>query len=679
MRLAPFLILFLACPLVAQSDSSAIPPLGARVTRVRFFEGGTTPPSMLERRYAARFDSASARSIYVEIGLSYPPAPEPVSLRVECGYFAPGGQPAGTAVVPVQADQGWELSVHAGGAGGDTPGQWQAGTYAVACRLAGNVIATGTFDIAGPPVVAAQPPPKPAPKPAAKPAGKPPVPFGSLRAKVTTVRLFESGGEIPDRKNRVVTNTFDALTTRFINLELELTYPAARMRQQFEVPCQIEGPDSTERIPVVKIEVESGWVGSAHGTAWGARNRGMWPEGDYRVTCREQGQSVATTEFKVVKTPAAVAALDASLTHVRFFQSLGERLPIENRLSGTRFDGRTARWIKTEFGLVYPPVPAPVTFAVECVYTFPEGTMRPVTVERRVPASWTGSVHAQGVGFEEAGHWPPGTYNVSCKNEGREFAAGSFEVFDGSAPAAPTSGSSLRFFGKKANAAGPPAYAQTFEIGTFDTLYAEASVPSRSAGDSSAFRCAVTDPAGVTSGFSLNGEIRERALIGVGRVSPLEAPRIRGPYRVECRAGTRAIVADRFEVSGAAELPSLDARLVVSAFYEGAEVPPDDEAVPDVTFSAAKIRSLWLVALFDHPTDTGAGTFAYSCRITGARNTLVSDTGPQRVTVAEGDRAIMLRQRFAPRPRQRWAAGRYTVTCISGGATLFNSSLDLGR
>lgn len=676
MRLTLLLILSMASPLIAQSDSAAIPGLAARVTRMRFFEGGTTPPSMLERRYASRFDSAAARSIYVEIGLSYPPAPEPVSLRVECGYFTPGGQSAGTAVVPVQADQGWELSVHAGGTGGDTPGGWQAGTYAVACRFAGKVIGTGSFEIARSAVAAA--PPKPAPQPAAKPAGKPPVPFGTLKAKVAAVRLFESGGEVPDRKNRVVTTTFDALTTRFINFELELVYPAASRRIEFEVPCQIEGPDSTARIPVVRVEVDAGWVGSFHTTGWGARNRGMWPEGSYRVTCREQGQPVATADFKVVKTPAAVAALDASLTHIRFFQSLGDRLPVESRLSGTRFDGRTVRWIKTEFGLVYPPVPAPVTFAVVCVYTFPEGTLRPVTVERRVLAGWTGSVHAQGVGFEQPGHWPDGIYRVSCKSEDREFAAGSFEIFDGGA-ASPTSGSALRFFGRKAGTAGPPAYSQTFEAGAFDTLYAEASVPSRSAGDSTAFRCAVTDPAGVTWGFSLNGEVRERALVGVGRIGTLEAPKLRGAYRVECRAGARALATDRFEVTGAAELPSLDARLVASAFYEGGEAAPEDEAVPDVTFSAGKVRSLWLVAVLDHPTDTGAGTFTYSCRITGPRNAVVSDTGPQRMTVAAGDRAIVLRQRFAPQPRQRWTAGRYSVTCASGGSAFFRTNLDLGR
>jgi hypothetical protein len=678
MRLIPLLILSLAAPLAAQRDSAAIPALGARVTRVRFFEGGATLPSMLERRYAARFDSATARSIYVEIGLAYPPAPEPVSVRVECGYFAPGGQSIGTAMVPVQADQGWELSVHAGGTGSDTPGTWQPGTHVVACRFAGKVITTGSFEVARPAVSAVQPPARPSPKPPAKPAEKLPAPFGALKARVAAVRLFESGGEVPDRKNRVVATSFDALTTRFINLELELVYPSAPRHMEFEVPCRIEGPDSTARVPVVKVEVDAGWAGSYHTTGWGARNRGMWPEGTYRVTCREQGQPVATAEFKVVKTPAAVAALDASLTHLRFFQSLGAHLPVESRLSGTRFDTRTVRWIKTEFGLVYPPAPAPVSFSVECVYTFPEGTLRPVTVERRIPAGWTGSVHAQGVGFEQAGHWPPGNYRVSCRSEGREFAAGSFEVFD-AASATPTAGGTLRFFGRKAGAAGPPAYGQAFEAGAFDTLYAEASIPSRAAGDSTAFRCAVTDPAGVTSGFSLNGEVRERALVGTGRMTALEAPKLRGTYRVECKAGARALAFERFEITGAPELPSLDARLVASAFYEGGDVAPDDEAVPDVTFSAGKARSLWLVALFDHPTDAGAGAFTHSCRITGARNAVISDTGPQQVTVAPGERAVVLRQRFVPRPRQGWTAGRYTVTCSSGGTAFFKSSIDLGR
>ncbi len=318
-------------------------------------------------------------------------------------------------------------------------------------------------------------------------------------------------------------------------------------------------------------------------------------------------------------------------------------------------------------------------FAVECIYTFPDGTLRPVSVERRVPAGWTGSVHAQGLGWEQPGNWLPGVYRVSCRSEGKEFTAGSFEVFDGKAPVATTSGGALKFFGRKSGTSGPPAYTRTFEVGAFDTLYAEASVPVRSAGDSTVFRCSITDPAGITSGFSVAGAVRDRALTGSGRMSPLEAPRMRGAYQVECRAGARALAADRFEMTGAPDLPALDARLVASAFYEGTDTAPDDEAVPDVTFAAPRVRSLWLVALFDHPSDQGAGTLTYSCRITGARNAVISDTGPQKTAIAPGDRSILLRQRLAPPPRQRWAPGRYAITCASGGVAFLKTGFDLTR
>ena len=676
-------------PLGAQDTTSAIPSLGARVTRIRFFEGGRALPGVLERHYGTRFDSAATRSVYVEIGLAYPPAPGAAALRIECGYTAPSGAPGGTAVVDVQVDAGWELSVHAGGAGADVPGGWAAGTYPVACRHGGKVIATGAFEIGRPvPVpVNAPPPAGKAARPPAKPAS--PIndanaktaailsgaPVGTLKARVTAVRLFESGGEVPDRKDRVITGTFDALTTRFINIELELEYPRAPRSIAFEIGCRFDGPDSTTRTPTVRGSVEAGWIGSYHTAGWGARNRGMWPEGSYRVTCQGDGKTVVTSEFKVVRGRAAVNALGASLTHLRFFQSQAERLPVETRRYGTRFDARSARWIKTEFGLVYSAVAAPVTFPVECKYSFPDGTTRPVKVERRIPAGWTGSVHAQGIGNDRPGAWPAGTYRVACGSDGPEFAAGTFEVVD--AEAAPTAGSTLRFLARKSG--GPAGSATTFDLGAFDSLFVEASIPVRAAADSTVFRCDVSDPAGTTSGIAFDGEVRDRALRGTGVLAALDAPRLRGAYRVECRVGNRAVVADRFTVTGVPELPAADARLVSAALYEGADAAPDDEAVSDVRFSAARVRSLWLVALLDHPTDRGGTTFPFSCRLQNARNVALADTGPQAVNVAAGDRAIVLRQRLTLLPKLRWVPGKYSLTCSSGGVVFLKSAIDLTR
>ena len=115
------------------------------------------------------------------------------------------------------------------------------------------------------------------------------------------------------------------------------------------------------------------------------------------------------------------------------------------------------------------------------------------------------------------------------------------------------------------------------------------------------------------------------------------------------------------------------------ALYEGADTAPDDEAVPDVTFSAARVRSLWVVALLDHPSDRGSTTFPFSCRLLNARNVALADTGPQAVNVVPGDRAIALRQRLTLLPKQRWAAGRYSLTCASGGITFVRTTVDLTK
>ena len=683
-------VLMPPAPLQAQDSTAAIPGLLARVTRIRFFEGASKLPGVLERQYTSRFDSAATRSVYVEIGLAYPPASRAQSLKIECGYTAPNGSSAGTAVIEVQADAGWELSVHAGGTGSDAAGGWAAGTYPVACRHGGKVIATGAFEIAGAKGTrtAATPsggraPPRPPAKPAgavADPNARIPatlsgIPVGRLKAKVTAIRLFESGAEVPDREARVITATFDALTTRFINIELELQYPRVSRSTEFEIGCRFDGPDSTARTPTVRGSVDPGWVGSYHTAGWGARNRGMWPEGTYKVTCQGDGKTVAVSEFKVVKARAAVDALGASLTHLRFFQSLAERLPVETRRYAPRFDARTARWIKAEFGLVYPPPAAVTNFAVECVFTFPDGTTRAVKTERRVPAGWTGSVHAQGIGQDRPGGWPPGGYRVGCSSEGREFAAGNFEIF--ATDPAPTAGAQIRFSPRTGGAAGAPG--SSFNLAGFDTLFAEVSVPVRAAGDSTAFRCLLADPAGAHSAFSIEGEAGDRVLFGTGAILPLDPPRLRGSYRMECRAGDRALGAERFTLTGKADLPAGDVRVVSSALYEGAEAAPDDESVSDVTFSATRLRSLWLVALLDRAGDLRGGTFAYACRLVNARNVALADTGPQGINLLPGDGVLVLRQRLALRPTQRWAAGRLVLTCASGGTQFVRSTVELTR
>jgi len=91
---------------------------------------------------------------------------------------------------------------------------------------------------------------------------------------VVAARFFESGANVPDQKDRVITTTFDALTTRYVNLELELEYAKAAKPTEFEVRCRFDGPDGKARTPSIKGKVETGWVGSYHTIGWGSPSRG---------------------------------------------------------------------------------------------------------------------------------------------------------------------------------------------------------------------------------------------------------------------------------------------------------------------------------------------------------------------------------------------------------------------
>ena len=277
-------------------------------------------------------------------------------------------------------------------------------------------------------------------------------------------------------------------------------------------------------------------------------------------------------------------------------------MPIESRRYGTRFDARFARWIKLEFGLSYPPLSAPVAFTIECTFRYPDGSAHSVTLTRRAQAGWTISVLSAGLGADRPGSWPNGNYQVSCRNEGQEFASGGFEVFGAGAPppvaTALVPGTRLRSFPR------PGAAGDSFESGAFDTLFAEAAVPVRLAGDSTEFSCEVTDPAGIPMPFKLAARVADKSVTGTGAVALPVEPRMRGKYRVECRSGTKTSVAERFELIGKPDLPTADARVLGAALYEGGEETPDDESAAGTSFRAPEVRAFWVEALLDHPSET---------------------------------------------------------------------------
>ena len=113
-------------------------------------------------------------------------------------------------------------------------------------------------------------------------------------------------------------------------------------------------------------------------------------------------------------------------------------------------------------------------------------------------------------------------------------------------------------------------------------------------------------------------------------------------------------------------------------FGGGGEEPPDDEATPDVVWSAGKLKSLWVMALLDHPSEQGVGSFRYACVVSNAKNVVVANSGPATLAIEAGTRALVLRQRLVAKTG-RWVPGKYAVSCNAGAATLLRAPFELTR
>jgi hypothetical protein len=65
--------------------------------------------------------------------------------------------------------------------------------------------------------------------------------------------------------------------------------------------------------------------------------------------------------------------------------------------------------------------------------------------------------------------------------------------------------------------------------------------------------------------------------------------------------------------------------------------------------------------------------------VTGPRNAVVAETGPQQLSIGSGARALLLRQQLTLLSRLRWAAGKYALSCAGAAGPLLKTGFDLTR
>ena len=134
---------------------------------------------------------------------------------------------------------------------------------------------------------------------------------------------------------------------------------------------------------------------------------------------------------KPVKAAAAgaIPELGAEVIDLKFYEEGVENIPQGQRTYRTFFDRSATRYVRWELRLKYPAPGRRVDFAIEAVWTGPDGSdIIRHTYNGFAGANWTSSYHDKAWGWDEPGRWSPGAYTIRLYHGGREIASGSFKV-----------------------------------------------------------------------------------------------------------------------------------------------------------------------------------------------------------------------------------------------------------
>ncbi len=120
----------------------------ARITSLKFYEGGKENVVFEDRVYATEFSSETARYIFLEISLHNEcPAKQKEGFVIDVAYYNPDGTIKGQYASNATIDIGWQDSHHSSGWGRNEPGSWKTGRYKVVINIPGFTEITGSFVI----------------------------------------------------------------------------------------------------------------------------------------------------------------------------------------------------------------------------------------------------------------------------------------------------------------------------------------------------------------------------------------------------------------------------------------------------------------------------------------------------------------------------------------------------
>lgn len=246
------------------------------------------------------------------------------------------------------------------------------------------------------------------------------------------LRLYEgAGGGVLPAEQRIYTYYFNTLRTRSIGVEVTLEYAAASAGLSLDITCKMTRPDGTviDGIWHIGLGIPAGSTRAVGANTMFGAGRSGWQEGIHKVTCAAT-QPLGETSFQMSPGPSLIASMELRLKDVRFFATGGEPTAPAQREYGNRFPSTETARIWIELSFVHPGVSQAGEVPLDCYYLATTGGVfgRLSFAYALTPPAVSGSA-AEGLGWDQPGKWPKGSYLAICQMHGRPISVDRFMVW----------------------------------------------------------------------------------------------------------------------------------------------------------------------------------------------------------------------------------------------------------
>ncbi|HSB55435.1 MAG TPA: hypothetical protein VLD58_13830 [Gemmatimonadales bacterium] len=262
---------------------------------------------------------------------------------------------------------------------------------------------------------------------AALPQGS--IPDGTFMAGL---RYFESGKGLLPFDKRVYGANFYVGTTRYMNLELHLGFPMPHPAAEFPLDCVFRqlGGGTVGRMHL-EARIDAGTIGAYYPMGSGYDKPGRWAVGTYAVICQSGEKKLDVGDFNIV----------ASEEEERPFQSAGGRVIRVRTFAGARgftpenegaysstFDASSLRGVGLSIEVSHKAIRDITGVRFSCVFWNSRGVIGETGVRDVMQPGHTTEKFSIWTGFDTPGRWPPGRYNVECRELGKQLFQTQFDV-----------------------------------------------------------------------------------------------------------------------------------------------------------------------------------------------------------------------------------------------------------